>query len=83
MNIIDAIKSAVKKADANFESTFLRGDGHQLNIRPWNMPEELLCSKCKGWGDLVNSLKSGPPMIICIACNGKGIPPIPICELGV
>lgn len=81
MNITDAIKSAVKKADVNFETTFLRGDGIRSNIH-WDTPKELLCSKCKGWNNLINYNSVPPIKEICSVCAGKGIPPIPMCELG-
>lgn len=41
-------------------------------------PDELLCFMCGGWGDMVKYNKS---IKICIVCNGRGVPPIPMCEL--
>lgn len=42
------------------------------------IPKELLCFKCKGFGgnEPFNVKK------FCIICLGRGIPPIPECELG-
>lgn len=40
-------------------------------------PIRLKCFECKGCGNVSNSKRTKK----CEGCNGRGVPPIPMCEL--